>query len=404
MPNFSFGYCGNVHPSLSAEGICRSLETFALPLMKQVPNKGNLGVGLWFCPTALAEVLHEATQVAFTGWLKSQGLSVLCINGFPAMDFHQNNVKYKVYLPDWSSKERLTYSLQLLELGANLPLTDRELSISTLPLGYRRLSENLNMERVISLLMDWVVCAHRVEQNSGVQAHLAMEPEPGCLIETCGDLVRFFKQHLLATGAKKLQQQLGTSDTEACEILFKHVRVCMDLCHLAVMRESPADSLCVLANQGIRVGRVQVSNAIKFKTLDGRVLLQEESLHKLQNLAEDKYLHQVSGWCDDGQSVFYDDLSVALPMILTQKLSGEFVVHYHVPIYASQFEGMSTTQECCISAIEAFQRSAFTPVWEVETYTWPQLTCNATFAQEEIKSGLNNELTWLYQRMMGEKH
>ena len=65
-----------------------------------------------------------------------------------------------------------------------------------------------------------------IEQTTGVLIHLDLEPEPGCRLQRAADVVSLFDRYLLT----------GTDD----DVILRHLRVCHDLCHAAVMFEDQA--------------------------------------------------------------------------------------------------------------------------------------------------------------------
>ena len=62
---------------------------------------------------------------------------VFTINGFPYGDFHGKPIKDHVHTPDWSTKKRLNYTKNLIQILANLLPKNMEGSISTSPISYR---------------------------------------------------------------------------------------------------------------------------------------------------------------------------------------------------------------------------------------------------------------------------
>ena len=68
------------------------------------------------------------------------------------------------------------------------------------------------------------------EQDTGRLIHVDLEPEPGCILQRSGDVVRFFENYLLLPGRDE-------------NVLRRHVRVCHDICHAAVMFEEQTDVL-----------------------------------------------------------------------------------------------------------------------------------------------------------------
>jgi rRNA pseudouridine-1189 N-methylase Emg1 (Nep1/Mra1 family) len=61
--------------------------------------------------------LQEKSQLLnFRKWLDDNNSYVFTINGFPYGEFHNTCVKEKVFLPDWSSEERLEYTNVLFNI------------------------------------------------------------------------------------------------------------------------------------------------------------------------------------------------------------------------------------------------------------------------------------------------
>src|SRR5438876_955578 len=58
-------------------------------------------------------------------------------------------------------------------------------------------------------------------------------------------------------------REAGISSAEAADALQKHLGVCYDICHGAVEFENPADAFAQLAAAGIRVGKLQLSSALR---------------------------------------------------------------------------------------------------------------------------------------------
>ncbi len=59
------------------------------------------------------------------------------MNGFPYGSFHHTIVKDKVHAPDWTTQERVDYTIRLAEILSALITGRMEGGISTSPLTYR---------------------------------------------------------------------------------------------------------------------------------------------------------------------------------------------------------------------------------------------------------------------------
>ena len=211
------------------------------------------------------------------GVLGELGLRAYTFNGFPYGDFHQPVVKHAVYEPDWTTPRRLSYTLDLARVLAAL-LVDKDAaeegSISTLPIGWPR-GDGSDGERLAEAgrgLRELAAALRRLEDETGRCIHVDLEPEPGCLLSGAWDVVRFFEEHLLPGGDEAT--------------LRRHIRVCHDVCHAAVMFGRQAEELASYRAAGVRVGKVQLSSAVwvRFDRLDEAD--RDHALRVLRTLAE----------------------------------------------------------------------------------------------------------------------
>ena len=97
----------------------------------------------------------------------------------------------------------------------------------------------------------------------------------------------------------------------AQEALLEHIQVCLDTCHMAVAYEDPQESLKMLAENGIRVGKVQITNGWRV-LLGSEKNRREQLVRELTPFSHSPYLHQVVGRRQKGVRVQYRDLNEAL--------------------------------------------------------------------------------------------
>ena len=172
------------------------------------------------------------------------------LNGFPYGDFHQAVVKHAVYHPTWADPKRTEYTLQLIEVLDRLLPEGMPGSISTLPLAWH--PSPAERESTLRTSADYLlqIARHldRLRQESGRAIRLCLEPEPGCMLQRCHDVVEFFEKYLWTA---------DDSDAAQC-----HLQVCHDVCHAAVMFEDQLDVLQAYRSANIRMGEIQVSSAI----------------------------------------------------------------------------------------------------------------------------------------------
>jgi hypothetical protein len=92
-----------------------------------------------------------------------------------------------------------------------------------------------------------------------------------------------------------------------------------------------------------------------------------------------------------GEQVFYEDLNLALEAEDAQA-GGEWRVHFHVPIYLTEFGRLYSTQEQIAQCLAAARKHTTCRHYEVETYAWGVLP--PELKQPELAAGIAEELRW----------
>jgi hypothetical protein len=171
----------------------------------------------------------------------------------------------------------------------------------------------------------------------------------------------------------------------------RHLRVCHDICHAAVMFEDQADVFERYRAAGIGIGKVQVSNAIRLRM--GALAADErgEAIGQLRAFAEDRYLHQTM--IDvGGRRTLFDDLPLALrDPDVGRDAHGEWRIHFHVPVYLESFRLLDTTREHIGECVRLL-RGEGVRHWEVETYAWNVLP--EELRRASLAEGIAGELAW----------
>lgn len=191
---------------------------------------------------------------------------------------------------------------------------------------------------------------------------LALEPEPGCLLETTDEVCRFFEEMAFPA---ELSDLIG---------------VCYDCCHQAVEFEEPQDSLARLADAGIRIAKVQVSSALS---------LMSPAVAQLAQFDEPCYLHQVSVRRRDGALYRFRDLPDAIAEH-SRLADAEWRCHFHVPIFSPGAADFGTTRRFLEQALPLLPGE---PLLEVETYTFDVLP--PELRRESVTDSIIRELQWL---------
>jgi len=355
----------------------------------------SLGIGLWI-PNEASIQLAESGAQSFAQFLSERRLQAFTINGFPFDNFHRDVVKHDVYRPTWFDMPRLEYTKRLARiLAAVLPEDQPIGSISTLPIGWpcrpgsdERVFTSGQISDAAANLREMAFALEQLESETGRRVVLAIEPEPGCELDTTSDCVEFFDQHL------------------PDPLHRKYITVCHDICHAAVMMEDQRDVVSRLSNAGIGIGKVQVSSAIQVDWDAMAVGRRWEALEQLAGFAEDRYLHQTGRRTESGDFVLEEDLPGLLDSVHAKGLSKtddpvagdqRWVIHFHVPIFLERFGHLSTTQSEVRTLLRTFQEQEgsldFTGHYEVETYAWTVLP--ESMQKRGLSGDIAAEIQWL---------
>lgn len=397
--NFHLTYCTNIHPGEEWNQVFANLREYIPALKARLAPETPFGIGLRLANTATEELL-AVNLPEFQSWLKHEDLYVFTLNGFPYGGFHQQVVKDQVYRPDWSTTERLIYTLKLVNILAELLPNDIDGSISTLPLSYKPWfqgnqvlqrsvfqSASLHLAKVVALMVS-------IQSTTGKLIHLDLEPEPDGLIENSAEVIEFFQKYLLPVAGGYLAQELGISQSTAESYLLNHIRICYDTCHFAVEYEEPVTAFKNFQAAGIKVGKVQISAALKVNLPQDnhqRQILKE----KLSFFAQSVYLHQTIERLDNGTLRHYHDLSPAL-LNLDNDRACELRTHFHVPIFLRDYQLLESTQDHIIQVLDFLQNHPLCQHLEIETYTWSVLPSDMKL---DLLTSIQTEYEWVLNHL-----
>jgi hypothetical protein len=384
--SFQIGYCTNVHAGPDLETTWENLRQHALEVKRQFRPDRPMGVGLWLAAEA-AHSLRDSEQLeTFADWLGEVGLVPFTLNGFPYGDFHQPVVKHRVYEPTWFAAARRDYTQTLATILDRLLPAGVEGSISTLPVAWGEPRPTADqLATAAAYLRETAEHLAKLESETGRLIHVCIEPEPGCFIQRSEDIVRFFEDHLLPGGDEST--------------IRRHVRVCHDVCHAVVMFEEQSDVLARYRAAGIQVGKVQVSSAVLLQLDAIQPDRRTAALAQLRAFAEDRYLHQTmirSG--KDSPPRFWEDLPAALDAIDDPAaLTGEWRIHFHVPVYLESFGLLGASRAQIIQCVQAVLQDPGVTHFEVETYAWGVLP--RELQQQRLADGIAQEMQWFAQQL-----
>ncbi|MFJ2900914.1 metabolite traffic protein EboE [Streptomyces sp. NPDC087212] len=339
-------YCTNVHPAETLDGVLAQLRDHCEPVRRRL-GRDRLGIGLWLAKDAAHALVTDPSALrGLRTELDRRGLEVVTLNGFPYEGFGAEQVKYRVYRPDWADPERLDHTIALARVLAHLLPDDvTEGSISTLPLAWRTAYDDDRADLARAALLTLAERLDALHELTGRSLRVGLEPEPGCVIETTADA--------LAPLTRIAHPRIGLS---------------VDTCHLATSFEDPHAALDALAGAGVPIVKSQLSAA-----------LHAEHPHLPQVRAalaafdEPRFLHQTRTATTTGLHGT-DDLDEALT---TDALpdTAPWRAHFHVPLHAAPAAPLTSTLPVLTTTLTRLVGGPqpLTHHLEVETYTWQAL-------------------------------
>lgn len=390
-PYGHLSYCSNIHPGEDWKEHFAVLQD-SIPQIKAdvCPDKA-FGIGLRLANQASIDLSENQNFESFRNWLADNDCYVFTMNGFPFGNFHHSAVKDQVHAPDWTTKERTDYTIRLFQLLAKLlPENLAEGGVSTSPLSYRfwwqgedalkeaTIKATKNMISVVEALID-------LKESSGKTLHLDVEPEPDGILENSDEFINWYNNYLLPLGIEQLQTK-GLSIENATKAIKTHIQLCYDVCHFAVGFEAPKDVLAKLEAEQLKVGKIQISSALKVDFANQA----NEKLEVIAQYNEPIYLHQVVAQKNDGSFVKFPDLSEAIAEFDNNISSWR--VHFHVPLFLEQYGLLGSTQSDIVDTINLHKEKPFTQHLEIETYTWGVLPKEF---QAPLNESITREINWV---------
>ncbi|MFH9438556.1 metabolite traffic protein EboE [Streptomyces rochei] len=341
-------YCTNVHPAETLDGVLAQLRDHCEPVRRRL-GRDRLGIGLWLAKDAAHALVTDPSALrGLRGELDRRGLEVVTLNGFPYEGFGAEEVKYRVYKPDWADPERLEHTTSLARVLAGLLPDDvTDGSISTLPLAWRTAYDETRADKARSALVTLAERLDALHELTGRSIRIGLEPEPGCVVETTHDAIA----------------PLGA-------IGHDRIGVCVDTCHLATSFEDPHTALDALTAARVPVVKSQLSAALHAEH-PSRPAVRDA----LAAFAEPRFLHQTRTTTATAGLRGTDDLDEALAAGGPLPDTAPWRAHFHVPLHADPAAPLTSTLPVLKSALSRLVGGArpLTRHLEVETYTWQAL-------------------------------
>jgi len=355
-------YCTNIHPAETWPETLAALEQYTPAVRARVCPDRPFGIGLRLSDQASRQLSAPPALLQFRRWLEKHDCYVFTINGFSFGRFHGERVKERVYLPDWTSPERLEYTNRLFDLLDQLLPQGVAGSVSTVPGSFKEfITTPEQLAAIRGNLLECVKHIAKTAARAGRELHLGLEPEPLGLPETTRETVDFFdrlrEEH---PGDSRLDEFLGVN---------------YDTCHLAVEFEEPAEALALLQNHRVKISKIHLSNALRLRIADCGLRIGEG---RLEAFGDDIYLHQVVIRDAAGQLSRQRDLDVLLnpqsairnPQLRNPQWE-EARVHFHIPLHTPPAEWFDTTSDHLLGVLDVLQAGPnLCSHLEMETYTW----------------------------------
>lgn len=365
-PPLHLTYSMNVHPGESWEEARAAIVKFVVPVKQRVAPTRPFGLGLRLSRRACDEWQSTQARAELRSLLEKHDLYVFTINGFPYGRFHGRAVGTGVYAPDWREPARREYTIRLAELLGEFLPAGVSGSISTVPGSFRPwIRSRADVKAMVTNLVRCAEEIRRICEVSERDITVALEPEPGCWLETSAETIHFFLEELP-------------------DWTRPFLSVCLDTCHFAVQFEDPAAVLRSFQSAGVRIGKIQLSAAVETR-----------GVTLWDRFCDGIYLHQVRVRRPDGSETAWLDMSDAQEHIQVHDIAR---IHFHVPLYCPGGEGWkSTAHELSADFFDEI-RSGVTSHLEVETYTFDVLP--AAWKSPDVVESVARELEWARARLV----
>jgi hypothetical protein len=374
-PHGYLTYCTNIHAGESWDDHFAALQHNIPGIKKRISNDQSFGIGLRLSHQASLQLQQKESLNIFKDWLKKENCYVFTMNGFPYGGFHHTKVKDHVHAPDWTTPERVSYTLRLFNILAELLPEGMEGSISTSPLSYKywhtASQQQEVFEKTTGNILQVVEHLIQIKNKTGKLLHLDIEPEPDGLLGDGPEFFDWYDRYLLSIGKDYLKQKFNYSSEQSELAIKDHLQLCYDVCHFAVGYENHQNVVRQLREKKIKVGKIQISAALK-AIMPDRPADRELVVKSFRQFNESTYLHQVVARMADGSFNHYPDLPEALNDA-SNPSTKEWRSHFHVPLFIQDYGLLKSTQDDIREVLSIQCKQPFTQYLEVETYTWEVL-------------------------------
>jgi hypothetical protein len=369
-------YSTLVHPGDTWPEMRHSLETYVPEVKRRFCPDAPMGVSLRISNASAQALVGDAAERAWVkGFLDANDLYVYTVNAFPYGPFKGEQVKERVYEPDWTTEERTQYTMNVARILTEITGPEVEPTIQTAPLAFRpKATEESyvaafteNLLRVVAFLMN-------LEKETGRRVKLALEPEPYCFLETIPETVDYFNERVYSTAAAlRIAELSGQPLAEVFQGVRRYLGVVFDICHQSVEFEDITEDLQLLVDAAIPIYKLQEASALNVPDVT------DEIVGELKRYTGTIYLSQTTE-LRDGVITRYLNLEDAIAAYEADPGPRSWRTHFHVPVFLDDLGPFRTTRSGIDDALAFHARTPLSTHLEIETYTWDVLP-------EHLKTG-----------------
>ncbi len=338
-------YCSNIFKTKNYKKLIFNILNYT----KNLKNK-NKYISLCMSNNLLKTIKKKQNINTYLILSNNNKLIIKSINGFVYQDFHKKKLKQNIYLPDWTSKYRLVYTKNILYLIQHLNTKDNKISISTLPISYKKWIKNKNLHIILykTILNIKNIILHLKKSKNNI----SIEPEPGCLLECYIDIINFYKMWIKYT----------------IKHFKKYICICYDICHFSVIFDKHEITITAIKKYtNIKIAKIQVSSALK-TIIPIKKKYKKLLLISLLKIKKSNFLHQCSIKHDKNKNNYNDIDKIIL--LIKLKINSEIKIHCHIPIYRKKFKYLNTTHLETNNTINYIKKYTHYKNLEIESYTY----------------------------------
>jgi hypothetical protein len=388
-------YSTLVHAGDTWAEMSHSLRTFVPQIKKRVCPDERFGVSLRISADSARTLTDDPGERAeLKAFLDENDMYVYTVNAFPYGPFKGGSVMERVYEPDWTTEDRVTYTNQVADILAEISPDDISPSIQTAPLAFKpKVTDAAYVDTFTTQLFRVVAHLVALEAATGHRVKVALEPEPACYLETTDETIAYFTQRLYSrTGVAAFSRLARVPMSEAEGLLRRHLGVVFDIGHQSVGFEDIAGSLQGLVDAGIPIFKLQQAAALWVEHLT------LEQVPRLREFTDTIYLSQTTLRRGD-TVVKYLNLGEALTAFEDDPRPTEIRTHFHVPVFLEEIGPFRTTRFAVQDALRMHRQTPLSDHLEIETYTWDVLP--AHLKTGDITDYVSRELEFVRDELVG---